>query len=76
MLKGHYSGYWRQQTMVRVLLADMSRTFDRMDCAQLLQHLASMELCHTHLACKHSYITKKTEDDGKWHLTSLVRDDI
>ena len=34
--------------MVRVMLAAMSKAFDMVDHAQLLQHLANVELCPRH----------------------------
>lgn len=52
---------WLTQTdscnapMVRILLADMSKAFDRVDHAKLLQHLATLDLCPQLLTWLHSY---------------------
>ena len=47
--------------MVRVLLADMSKAFDRVDYAKLLQHLSNIDLCPRLLAWLHSYTTGRRQ---------------
>lgn len=51
----------KQPTVVRVLLADMSKAFDRVDHAKLLQHLVDMNLCPRLLAWIHSYTTGRRQ---------------
>lgn len=56
--------------MVRVLLADVSEAFERVDHAQLLKHLANKWSCA--LARIYNYM-RKAAGDGKRCLESLVR---
>ena len=63
--KPHTPG-WQLQTpniptMVRVLLADMSKAFDRVDHAKLLQHRSDIEQCQRLLAGFHSYTTRRLQ---------------
>ncbi|KAJ8353276.1 hypothetical protein SKAU_G00208430 [Synaphobranchus kaupii] len=51
----------KQPTVVRVLLADMSKPFDRVDHAKLLQHMVDIELCPRLLAWIHSYTTGRRQ---------------
>ncbi|KAJ8398077.1 hypothetical protein AAFF_G00431540 [Aldrovandia affinis] len=47
--------------MVRVLSADMSKAFNHVDHAKLLQHLADIKLCPRLLAWLHSYTTGRRQ---------------
>lgn len=51
----------KQSTVVQVLLVDMSKAFDRVDHAKLLQHLTSLGLCPRLLTWLHSYTTGRTQ---------------
>lgn len=44
LCKPHTPGFSYKPTMVMVLLADMSKAFDRVDHTKLLQHLSDIEL--------------------------------
>ncbi|XP_071383975.1 uncharacterized protein [Centroberyx affinis] len=67
--------------MVRVLLADMSKAFDRVDHAQLLQHLANIELCPRPLAWEVPVVTTTkylgfhldSDLSGDTHIEQVVR---
>ena len=47
----------KQPTVVRVLQADMSKAFDKVDHAKLLQYVIDMDVCPRMLAYLHSYTT-------------------
>ena len=48
-------------TMVRVLLADMSKAFEIIDHGTLMQNMLDLELCPTLTAWLHSYITGRRQ---------------
>ena len=48
-------------TMVRVLLADMSKAFDRIDYGTLMKNILDLELCPALTAWLHSYITGRRQ---------------
>ena len=47
--------------MVRVLLADMSKAFDRIDYGTLMKNILDLELCPALTAWLHSYITGRKQ---------------
>ncbi len=51
----------QQPTMVCVLLADMSKAFDRVDHTRLFQHLTTLNLCPQLLAWLFSYTTGRRQ---------------
>ncbi len=51
----------QQPTMVCVLLADMSKAFDRVDHSRLFQHLTTLNLCPQLLAWLFSYTTGRRQ---------------
>ena len=48
-------------TMVRVLLADMSKAFDQIDHGTLMQNILDLKLCPSLTAWIHSYITGRRQ---------------
>lgn len=51
----------KQPTMVRVLLADMSKAFDRVEHGRLMQILANLDLCPRLLAWLQSHLTGRAQ---------------
>uniref|UniRef100_A0A672MW72 Reverse transcriptase domain-containing protein n=1 Tax=Sinocyclocheilus grahami TaxID=75366 RepID=A0A672MW72_SINGR len=66
-----------QPTMVCVLLANMSKAFDRVDHARLFQHLTILNLCPQLLAWLYSYTTRRRQrvvangKSSEWKVVTL-----